>query len=174
MKRAIRKLEICPLQGRFAILDSALAALQRALPTFRGADGSHEGIAFLCGRELPDVTLYTAAVVPESDHRTGYVRCSEEQVAAVSKIARRYGLGLLAQVHSHPTGLTMHSEGDDRMVLMPFEGMLSIVVPHYAHFDLMPLAGLGIHQFQDGRWVLARAESVAAQFQVMPTAIDLR
>jgi hypothetical protein len=60
------------------------------------------------------------------------------------------------------------------MVLMPFEGMLSIVAPRYGHFGLRPLDSLGVHQFQDGQWVVCARESVGESFHVLPTEIDLR
>jgi len=34
-------------------------------------------------------------------------------------------MGILCQVHSHPGSDTRHSDGDDELVLLPFEGMLS-------------------------------------------------
>jgi hypothetical protein len=77
-------------------------------------------------------------------------------------------------VHSHPTGATGHSLGDDDMVFMPFERMLSIVVPEYARFGLLPLNSLGVHQYQEGRWVLCSRESVHANFVAVPTLQDLR
>ncbi len=64
------------------------------------------------------------------------------------------GLGLLAQVHSHPGEDARHSDGDDKMVVAPYQGMLSIVVPHYGHVGMTPLSEVGVHQFQDGHWVL--------------------
>jgi hypothetical protein len=63
------------------------------------------------------------------------------------------GLGLMAQVHSHPGEDARHSSGDDDMTLMPREGMFSIVVGHYGRGSLTHEAGLGVHQYQDGRWV---------------------
>lgn len=172
-----RRLDQIPrgaLRGEFRITDAALAALERFLPTYRGADGSHEGIAFLAGIELPALTLYTTALAPDADHGWGHVRCSEAQISAVTRAAHADGLGLLAQVHTHPSGGTGHSWGDDDMVLMPFEGMLSIVVPHYAAFGLQPLHSLGVHQFQEGRWTLCSAESVRAAFRINPSGVDLR
>lgn len=167
-------MEVAPLRGQFLFTDHAIRALEELLPTYRGPDGSHEGIAFLCGVELPMATLYTTAVAPEADHGRGHVRCSEAQVAAVSAAARELGLGVLAQIHTHPWDGTVHSFGDDDMVLMPFEGMLSIVCPLYGRFALRPLETLGVHQFQDGRWVLAEAETAKANFGVLPSALDLR
>lgn len=162
------------LRGQFRITDAAVAALERLLPTYRGVDGSHEGIAFLAGFEMPGLTLFTTVFAPDADHGWGHVRCSEAQVSAVTQAAHAEGLGVLAQVHTHPSGGTGHSWGDDEMVLMPYEGMLSIVVPQYAAFGVHPLYSLGVHQFQEGRWVLCSTESVRAAFHSIPSGVDLR
>ena len=169
-----RELPTGTLRGSFLITDGAVDALEQLLPTYRGPDGAHEGICFLCGYEISSTTIYITAIGPHADHGPGHVRCSEEAVAAVTKAARAYGLGLLAQVHSHPTDRTGHSLGDDEMVFMPFAGMLSIVVPDYARFGVWPLESLGVHQYQDGRWVLCSRESVRASFRIMPALRDLR
>lgn len=149
-------------------------ALERLLPGYRGPDGSHEGLGFLAGYEIGELTLYATAIAPRADHGPRHVRCSEVQIAEATAAARGLGLGLLAQVHSHPADATGHSLGDDRMVFMPYEGMLSIVVPEYARFGLRPLDSLGVHQFQDGRWVLCERVSVRTNFAVLPGAEDLR
>jgi proteasome lid subunit RPN8/RPN11 len=77
----------------------------------------------------------------------------ERAVALAARTARRYGLGVVAQVHSHPGHDTRHSDGDDHLVLMPFPGMFSLVVADYGLGDLHPSGGAGLHQYQDGRWV---------------------
>lgn len=169
-----RRLPVGDLRGHFSIAASALDELEGLLPTYRGIDGSHEGIAFLCGFELPTTTVLMTAIAPDADHSRGHVRCSETDMMAVSAVARSLGLGVLAQVHSHPSSLAWHSEGDDDMVLMPFEGMLSIVVPDYARFGLRPIDSLGVHQFQDRRWTLMTRESVKAGVTVIPAGVDLR
>jgi hypothetical protein len=172
-----RELPRGTLRGRFYILETVVDALERVLPTYRGPDGNHEGIAFLFGRALSaDATIFLTAIAPNADHRRGYVRCSEQQVAEATAAMRQLGigLGLLAQVHTHPGEYTMHSPGDDTMVFMPFEGMLSIVAPYYAHFGLRPIDSLGVHQFQDGRWVLAEREGVRHNFLVVPNSVDVR
>ena len=52
--------------------------------------------------------------------------------------------------------------------------MLSIVVPHYAHYGVLPLANLGVHQFQDGQWVVVDRGTLPNGFVVAPSLIDLR
>jgi hypothetical protein len=38
-------------------------------------------------------------------------------------------------------------------VLMPFDGMFSLVVASYGAGGMTLDRGVGLHQFQDGRWV---------------------
>lgn len=66
-----------------------------------------------------------------------------------------------------------HSDGDDELVLLPFENMLSIVAPHFGQ-RFNDLAGARVHQFQDGRWVLCSPESVTRNVIIIPSAVDLR
>jgi hypothetical protein len=58
-------------------------------------------------------------------------------------------------------------------VLLPFENMLSIVVPDFGQ-DFSDLAGAAVHQFQDGRWVLCSRQSVERNTIVVPSVVDLR
>lgn len=160
------------LQGRFVVSRDVLAATESALVTFRGPEGPHEGIVFWGGLELDGVTLFTTAVVPQAVHTEGSVQCNEASVREVVHALRPHGLGLLAQVHSHPSGDARHSDGDDRMILLPFEGMLSIVVPWYARDGMRPLSACGIHQFQAGHWVLCNEHLDG--LQVVPGLVDVR
>jgi proteasome lid subunit RPN8/RPN11 len=162
------------IRGRFIFLQEAVFAVERFLPTYRGVDGDHEGIAFLCGFEVGETTIYTTALAPPAEHSRGRVWCREEHITVATQTARELGLGLLAQVHSHPGDGTGHSYGDDEMIFMPFDGMLSIVVPNYARFGLHPLDSLGVHQFQDGQWVLCRPDGVRNAISIAPAGVDLR
>jgi hypothetical protein len=173
-RQPVRILPAGPIRGQFLITDTALAAGERLLPTYRGPDGDHEGVVFLAGFETQGATVFTGVVAPQADHGPGRVLSSQEQVLAASRAARGAGTSILAQLHSHPGAWTRHSEGDDSMVLMPFEGMLSIVAPWYGRFGLRPLDSLGVHQYQDGSWALCDRESVRAAFRILPTELDLR
>jgi hypothetical protein len=63
------------------------------------------------------------------------------------------GLVFVAQVHSHPGTDTRHSDGDDELVLMPHEGLFSLVIGGYGTGHIHPRKGAGLHQYQDDRWV---------------------
>lgn len=168
------RLPVRDLRGDFLITQAAVDAAARLLPTFRGPDGDHEGLVFLLGRDLGPLTILTTAIAPDADHGPGHVMCDEAAVGAVGRAARAHGLGLLAQLHTHPRERIEHSVGDDSLVLMPFEGMLSLIAPWYGRVGLQPLHGLGVHQHQDGRWVLIHPDSVREHLHVVPDAIDLR
>lgn len=160
------------LRGQFLMPNHLLSATESALVTFRGPEGPHEGIVFWGGMEMEGITLFTTAITPRAVHTKGSVQCDEAAVREVVHALRPHGLGLLAQVHSHPSGDARHSDGDDSMVLLPFEGMLSIVVPWYGKDGMHPLSSCGIHQFQEGRWVLCNTNLDG--IQVVPGMVDLR
>jgi proteasome lid subunit RPN8/RPN11 len=84
------------------------------------------------------------------------------------------GLELLGQVHSHPGSFVDHSEGDDEMALMPYDGFLSIVVPHYARDGMRPLATCGVHLFERARFRRLDDSEVEARFRVVDDFTDLR
>jgi len=118
--------------------------------------------------------MITTIVAPAATTTPGSVHCSEAQMLAVTRAGRAHGLIVIAQVHSHPGSSAIHSVGDDTMVFLPREGLLSIVVPHYAHRGARPISTLGVHQFQGGRWVCCDADSITATIQIIPDRIDLR
>lgn len=162
------------LRGKFAITAGAVDRAERLLPSYRGPDGDHEGLVFLLGHESVELTVLTTALAPDADHGPGHVFCSEEAVGAAGRAARAQGLGILAQLHTHGRGWTEHSRGDDDLIVMPFEGMLSLIAPWYGHTGLRPLDGLGVHQHQDGQWVAIGARSIREQFRLLPDGLDLR
>jgi hypothetical protein len=160
------------LSRRLFVHEAVLLQTEQLLPTYRDPDSSHEGIIFWGGLEYHDRVFVLSAVAPMADHGPGHVRCDERAVLDTSRTFRRSGLGVVAQVHSHPGDYAVHSLGDDKMILMPFEGMLSIVVPWYGRFGMRPLTMCGIHEFQHGKWILCTSNSSA--ITIIPVARDLR
>lgn len=164
------------LRGVFIVTTGVLRATHNALESFAVSgiyDGGHEGIAYWAGREMTGCTVFVQAVIPEADHSAGRVMVSELELGRSQRAARESQLGILAQVHSHPGADARHSDGDDELVLMPFENMLSIVAPHFG-LTLETMADVCVHQFQDGRWVLCSTGSVKRSVQLVSDAVDLR
>lgn len=148
-----RPLPSAPGRGRLIVTEQVAVETVAALRSFCGEDGRHEGIALWLGRRCDDATVVCSAVVPVAEHTWGSVRIDHAAVGRSSRAARAVGLVVVAQVHSHPDTDTRHSDGDDEMILLPHEGMFSLVVANYGDGSILPAAGAGLHQFQDQRWV---------------------
>lgn len=156
-----------PLRGRYSMAHGVIERTRRELQAFDEAgrhEGGHEGICYWAGRETLGLTTLDAVIVPVAHHQRFGVFVSEAAFADAARRARAMDLGILAQVHSHPGHDTRHSDGDDDLVVMPFENMLSLVAPHYGRL-LGSIGDFSIHQFQDHRWVLCRPNSVLDAFQ---------
>lgn len=157
-------------RGRLIVPVSVAVQTRIALQGFAGPDGRHEGMLFWIGRRLAPDVLVSGAVVPDCQHSAQRVIASPESVGAVARRSRELGLGVVAQVHSHPGSDTRHSSGDDGLILMPFEGMFSLVVGRYGEGGITPSNGAGLHQFLDGRWVRIPA-SYDEALTIVPTLL---
>jgi proteasome lid subunit RPN8/RPN11 len=145
----------CPgtADGKLLVAEQVLAPTRAALQASSHQHERHEGLVFWIGRTIgPDTLVLSAAAVPTDHHHDG-VFISEQTVAATGRAARASGLGLVAQVHSHPGASTLHSIGDNELIVLPFHGMFSLVVADYGCGSLLPAEGAGLHQYQNGRWV---------------------
>jgi proteasome lid subunit RPN8/RPN11 len=162
----------CPARGRLVVSAHAAAATVDALQRFRGNDGAHEGLVYWCGRIVGEDTYVLSALLPDSEHGRQRVHAGEAAMGRAARMARALQLGLVAQVHSHPGKDTRHSDGDDRLVFMRFEGMFSLVVSDYGRGSVRPGQGAGLHQFQDGRWVWVTDGDGA--LVLVPEMIDAR
>lgn len=135
------------------VVPIVVASRTMALIGERGGNVGNEALVWWLGRQVGDDTIVVASVAPAVDSGPQHVFADEAAVGDAASLARGHRLGIVAQVHSHPGGDTRHSDGDDILVLMPFEGMFSVVVANYGSKGITPLGDAGLHQFQDGRWV---------------------
>jgi hypothetical protein len=158
-----------PARGRLVVAAAVARRTNEELAQFSGKDGRHEGLVLWLGRRVEGDILIAALATPQVEHTWGSVRIGHHAVGVTSKAARRAGVSVLVQVHSHPGRDTRHSDGDDRMVLLPHEGMFSLVVGRYGDEPIEPHPGLGLHQFQDGHWMLVRP--VERSFLLVSTVV---
>lgn len=147
--------------GRLLVAAAVVDATLESLRKRRGRDGRHEGLVFWAGRSSGPDTLVLSAVVPVVRSSPGSVHAAESEVGRAARAVRRLGLGILVQVHSHPGDDTRHSDGDDDLVLMPFEGMWSLVVARYGDVEFEGPGAVGVHQFLGGRWCWIPSEAGA-------------
>ena len=139
--------------GRLIVSKSVASQTRMALQSFRGHDGLHEGLVYWLGRRMSNDSIVVSSIIPKCNHAPQSVMVSESVVGNIMKHVRMMGLGIVAQVHSHSGDDTRHSEGDDKLILMPFEGMFSVVVGNYGSGGITMQAGVGLHQFQNSKWV---------------------
>ncbi|OBK22991.1 Mov34/MPN/PAD-1 family protein [Mycobacterium asiaticum] len=166
-------LPIASVRGKLLVAEQVIVPTLAALRASAGSDGPHEGLVLWLGRTIGPTTVVMAQVCPPARTGRDFVFLDEPAVATAARTAHRYGLGVVAQVHSHPGLDTRHSDGDDQLVLMPFEGMFSLVVASYGTGSLDPERGAGLHQYQDERWVRItdhQAMVVVAAVPVVETA----
>ncbi len=156
------------------IHESVIAATGRLLRESKRRMQKHEGVLYWAGRDLGLEWLVTTCIAPSAVTGPGSFRVSAEANARVVMLLNKLGLVLLAQVHSHPGTLIAHSEGDDRGAFMPFEGMVSIVVPNYGRLDPWPLTKCGVHRAVDGAFRQLSAIEIDQTFRVLVTSCDLR
>ena len=164
MVNRTRPLPCGPIRGRYRLASDLIDQTRQALSGFYEAgrnDDGHEGICFWAGTERPGVTTFEAVIVPVATHGPFGVFVSAVEFANAATEAHAMGLGILAQVHSHPGWDTRHSDGDDELIVMPFENMLSLVAPFYGRM-VSSITDFSIHQFQNHRWVLCSRDSIPA------------
>ena len=147
--------------GRLVVAEAVIERTSALLEESGTRTPPHEGLVWWVGRQVEMDTLVLACYRPPCCSTPQSVRTDEAAAGEASRVARARRLGIVAQIHSHPGFDTRHSDGDDVMVLMPFEGMFSLVVADYGHGSLIPADGAGLHQFQGGRWVLVRQSEPA-------------
>jgi proteasome lid subunit RPN8/RPN11 len=148
-------------KGRLVVSERVLAETRSAFRAAGSLDPPHEGLVFWLGRESGEDTLVMSCCQPRCESGPRFVRADEGSVGEVARRARALRLGIVAQVHSHPGRGTVHSDGDDDLVLMPFDGMFSLVVARYGSGGMLPSDGAGLHQRQGGRWILVEQAELA-------------
>jgi hypothetical protein len=127
----------------------------------------HEGVVYWAGRHVGDQLFVLTCLQPFAATTAGSFSTSARSNAEAIVTMARSEVTLLAQVHSHPGWLVDHSGGDDRDALMPFEGLLSIIVPNYAQDGLLPLTKCGVHVFTQSRFKRLTVDEVTSRFRVV-------
>ena len=134
-----------PATGRLVVAEPVLNRTRELLQQAGARMPPHEGLVWWFGRRTGTDTLVLACHRPPCRSGPLFVLTDEFAAGSAARAARAARLGLVAQVHSHPGADTRHSDGDDDIVLMPFEGMFSLVVAEYGGGGMVPADGAGLH-----------------------------
>jgi len=131
-------------------------------------------LVYWAGRRTGQAAFVTTCVAPAARTTRGSFETSSESNANVVMFLAANDLELIAQVHSHPQVSVDHSPGDDERALMPFEGLVSIIVPHYARRGMTPLTICGVHIFENGAFRRLGDVDVESRLSIIPSLADLR
>lgn len=156
--------------GRLVLSQDVVRRTQELLAASGRGQPPHEGLVWWAGRQIADDFLVLACVLPAVDSGPQHVYATEAAVGAAAAATRRARLGIVGQAHSHPGSDTRHSDGDDELVLMPFEGMFSLVVGRYGADSVLSSGGATLHQFQQRRWT--KVTNPADAIVVVPDVIE--
>jgi proteasome lid subunit RPN8/RPN11 len=152
------------------LLDQTVTVLRQS----GDGDGPHEGVAYWAGRRVGHECVITTCIAPAAVTTYGSFDTTAQTNAKVVMYLASAGLELIGQVHSHPGRLVGHSDGDDERALMPYEGFLSVVVPHYGRRGMRPLTTCGIHLFENSRFRRLTDAEIETRFHVVDNFADLR
>lgn len=156
--------------GRLVVCEAVLSPTLETLMDAGRRQPPHEGLVWWLGRRVGDDVYVLSSVSPAVRSGPQGVFASEGSTGAAAAAARSHHLGVVAQVHSHPGVDTRHSDGDDHLILMPFDGMFSLVVANYGTGGLLPANGAGLHQYQHGTWTWV--SDAASALIVVPGAVN--
>lgn len=151
------------------VIEETVAALRRS----GTRQEAHEGVAYWAGMRFGEHIVVTTCIVPTAETTYGSFATSSKANARVVMYLAQTGLELLGQVHSHPGARVDHSDGDNERALMPYDGFLSLVVPHYARRG-MPLAQCGVHVFERSVFRRLTNDEINSRFKLVPCVADLR
>lgn len=130
-----------------------------------------EGLVLWLGTSSGNEARISNAWVPpqtpiRSESGVGYM-VSGETLTEISRECRRKGVGLVAQVHSHP-GRAYHSDADDRYAVVTTNGGFSLVVPNFGDGPAR-IAAWAVYRLKGSDWAEMTLREVAATFIVDPT-----
>lgn len=163
-----------PTASTVWVQQAALAQTVGVLRESGIAAEAHEGVAYWAGRRFRTGSIVTTCIAPTAETASGSFETSSHANARVVAYLATVGLELLGQVHSHPASCVDHSHGDDELAFMPYEGFLSVVVPHYGRRGMTPLACCGVHVFEGGGFRRMGRAEVESSFRLIDAFVDLR
>jgi hypothetical protein len=133
-----------------------------------------EAACFWFGVEVGSVQVVTTLALTELLQTAGSYRVLRESLRRLSKEMRSQGLVNLAQIHTHPRGWVGHSTYDDEHAYSTRDGSLSLVWPDYGFALAHDLAGIGVHERRDDRWVRLAAEEIGRRVRIVDSVSDQR
>lgn len=149
---------------KVCIAEDLVVRTVKALQTFgrTGCEGLVLWMGSVSGSEARVADAWVPPQTPiRSDSGIGYM-VSKETLTEISRECRRSGLGLVAQVHSHPRR-AYHSDADDRYAVVTTNGGFSLVVPNFGNSPAR-ISAWAVYRLNGQDWIELTAREVASTF----------
>jgi proteasome lid subunit RPN8/RPN11 len=130
----------------------------------RGA-GRRESGAFLVGTPSDHAKVTDCLYYDDLDPHaleSGVVNFHAEGYARLWQACRERGLGVLADIHTHPGADVRQSSIDERHPMVPIVGHTALIVPHLACTTRWSLEAVGVYEYLGNfRWTTHPAKASA-------------
>lgn len=102
----------------------------------RQESGADRAISFVCYDDL-DPDAYEGGTI--AFHAVGH--------AALWALCEKRELRVLADVHTHPGSCTCQSSTDQHNPMIPLQGHIALIVPHFANTPWWTLDSAGVYEY---------------------------
>jgi len=157
----------------FYVSSLVLEATERSLR--RWGKHSLESLVLWGGRRTQneDYCVMTC-YFPKQHHFSVYVEVEEWAMREVlSQLYLRKQM-LVAQVHTHPAGITYPSEIDRSRVPIHRDGFIHIIVPNYGLLPLENLLHCSVYEYAiGGRWQVLSADEIKERFIIDDHEVEI-
>ena len=130
-----------------------------------------EAGCFWYGQRAEGSAVAVLLGVPRQLNRPRNFEIRADDLARLTETVSKLDLVAVAQLHSHPGLNVAHSPWDDSLVVS--KRVYSLVLPNYGR-DPIPLRAVGVHRFEEERWLRLSSDVAKAAIQFLPDKLDTR
>lgn len=157
---------------KYFIPNAAIKRTEAVLQEYGNHEDPHEGLVYW-GGTIDNATIrVTAVFAPETDSSYGRVSTSYSTNSQYVTYLDNKRIIHIGQVHSHPGMSINHSEGDDQWTAFKSKGLISIVVPQFCKYGILPIQQCGVHRYENGQFIKLNSTYVKKHITITREPID--
>lgn len=161
-----KKTEINPSDNYHYFIATKVIRFTETILKEYGAGGV-EGVVYWAGYKKGNNFYVTSAIAPQS-HTSRYgIFTNHETNANFVDFLCDHNLIYICQVHSHPSTYVTHSVIDNEETAFRSEGLVSLVVPSYSFYGMLPLSKCGIHRYTNNQFYKLNNKYIMKHFHVV-------
>ena len=152
-------------------------SIQQTYDIFKDScDDKLESVVYWYGKSSLDENTDAVMTVAVPNARRSVVNydVSAEAAAKMGRMMMEKSLVCLAQIHTHPTEHTAHSDYDDLNAISTRNGFLSLVVPYYGCKQDPKLNAVSVHEAWDKCWYRLTKTAKKQRIRIVEDVVDLR